>query len=269
MNSEWLDREALVTVKAYPNPSAKHHETVCVAAITREEGWIRLHPVPFRSLPDAQRFKKYQCIRLRMQKHSRDTRPESFRPDADSIALGIVLGTRNRWSQRWEWVKPTLSGSMCEIQRLQKSTRKSLGVFRPKRVTDVTIRDVSANWSGSQQQSLAQLTLFDEQRKPLEKIPMIFRYKYVCDESGCRGHEQAIIDWELGELYRKVRNGSQDRATIKTKIRDKYLHELCGTDRDTHFFVGNHSQHPQSFLVLGVFWPPRASSREERVRTLF
>lgn len=28
MNGDWLDREALITVKAYPNPSAKHSETV-------------------------------------------------------------------------------------------------------------------------------------------------------------------------------------------------------------------------------------------------
>jgi hypothetical protein len=47
--SEWLEREAIVIVKAYPNPSAKYFETVCVAAITAEEGWIRLYPVSERS----------------------------------------------------------------------------------------------------------------------------------------------------------------------------------------------------------------------------
>jgi len=26
--------------------------------------------------------------------------------------------------------------------------------------------------------------------------------------------------------------------------------------RDTVLFVGNQEQHPASFLVLGIFWPP-------------
>ena len=64
MTEKWLEREALVTVKAYPNPSAKYFESVCVAAITREEGWVRLYPVGFRSLPDQQRFKKYHRVQL-------------------------------------------------------------------------------------------------------------------------------------------------------------------------------------------------------------
>ncbi len=89
MTREWVEREALITVKAYPNPSAKYHETVCVAAITKEEGWIRLYPVQFRSLPEEQRFKKYQRVRLRIAKHERDARPESYRLDENSIDAAI------------------------------------------------------------------------------------------------------------------------------------------------------------------------------------
>jgi hypothetical protein len=87
MTTTWVEREALAVIKAYPNPSAKYHETVCVAAVTREEGWVRLYPVGFRSLPDDKRFKKYQRIQFRMQKHPRDRRPESYRPDELSFQL--------------------------------------------------------------------------------------------------------------------------------------------------------------------------------------
>ena len=38
MKDDWIDREMLVAVKAYPNPSTKYIETVCVAGITREDG---------------------------------------------------------------------------------------------------------------------------------------------------------------------------------------------------------------------------------------
>ena len=44
----------LVTVKAAPNPSATHGETVCVAGVRLGDvgptGWIRLYPINFRHL---------------------------------------------------------------------------------------------------------------------------------------------------------------------------------------------------------------------------
>lgn len=32
-------------------------------------------------------------------------------------------------------------------------------------------------------------------------------------------------------------------------------------DRDTVLFVGNQEQHPVSFLILGVFWPPNVPAQ--------
>jgi hypothetical protein len=40
-------------------------------------------------------------------------------------------------------------------------------------------------------------------------------------------------------------------------MRKRWLDEVCAEDRDTAFFVGNMHQHPGSFLILGVWWPPR------------
>jgi len=96
MTEEWVEREAVVFVKAYPNPSSKYYETVCVAAVTEEEGLIRLYPVGFRSLPEDQRFKKYQRVRLRMRKHEKDSRPESYRPGEHSIELIIFLAMNSK-----------------------------------------------------------------------------------------------------------------------------------------------------------------------------
>ena len=41
-------------------------------------------------------------------------------------------------------------------------------------------------------------------------------------------------------------------------MRRKFEDELWAASRDTVLFVGNQEQHPHSFLILGVFWPPRA-----------
>jgi hypothetical protein len=258
MTSEWIEREALVTVKAYPNPSEKYFETVCVAAVTREEGWIRLYPVSFRSLPENRRFKKYQRVHLRMQKHPRDRRPESYRLDEDSIQLGDVVGTKDKWRERWRWIRPTLGLTMCAMQR---SGMQSLGCIKPREVDRMVFEEADPTWSGRKQSAIDQLALFDPVEKKLEKIPYVFKYSYRCEEPDCRGHTQSVIDWELMELYRKVAPHVSGREQLEAKIREKYIDELCGPDKDTYFFVGNHSRFPNTFMVLGVFWPPKAEQQ--------
>jgi hypothetical protein len=91
------------------------------------------------------------------------------------------------------------------------------------------------------------------QIRKLEQVPWTFRYRYKCDMVGCPGHSQSIIDWEISQFYRRVRNFDDWRD----RMRKRWVDEVCGTDRDTAFFVGNMHQHPGSFLILGVWWPPR------------
>lgn len=71
------------------------------------------------------------------------------------------------------------------------------------------------------------------------------------------GHEQTIVDWEIAQLYRTLRDKSDAEADVLRKIRDKWLGQMCSAKSDTAFFVGNQFRNPHGFLVLGVFWPPR------------
>ncbi len=260
--AKWLDREALVTVKAYPTPSTKYIETTCVAAITREEGWVRLYPLGFRALPREQQFHKFQCIRLRMRKHphSRDTRPESYRPDEHSIQLGKIVDTKDDWRRRWEWIRPTIGPSMCELQQLQRTEGRSLGCVRPREVDDLTIEETGSEWSGRKQSVVDQMVLFDPVESKLEKMPFNVRYRYRCESPDCGGHTQIILDWELVEFYRRMRKQGVPTEDIPREIRKKFLDEICGAEKDTHFFVGSHSRFPASFMVLGEFWPRKSDS---------
>ena len=80
------------------------------------------------------------------------------------------------------------------------------------------------------------------------------KYPYRCLESGCKSHTPTLIDWEVGEAGWKWPRRYPE-SEIPTRIREKFLTQLCCEDRDTHFFVGNQKRYPQGFLVLGVFWP--------------
>lgn len=249
---------ALVTVKAYPSISQTYGESVCVAGIRLDKGephLVRLFPVKFRELEPERRFKKYQVVKVLACKHSTDRRVETWRPVQDSFEPAQFLPAGEHWPQRRRWVDPMDTGlTMCELNRGRKGggPGPSLGLVRPARVLDVLVADAEG-WSAGQLATLGQGNLLVEKQPDLEKPPYRFLYKWLCEEPGCRGHEQTIVDWEVLQAYRSWRDdGYSDPVEA---VRHKFLHELCAPTRDTRFFVGDQHQHPGAFLVLGVFWP--------------
>ncbi len=259
--------ELLPTVKAYPALSKKYGEVSCVAGVEMTPDgprWIRLYPVPFRTLDDEQKFTKYQRIRVDVETHNSDKRPETRRPNRDSIStVGKPIPTARDWARRRPWVEPLIGGSMCELARRQKQNGSSLGAFRPHRVEDLIIEKVNVNKEREAfaKALAAQGSLLDglssaehrKQLKGIEQIPYRFKYRYRCDDSDCKGHEQSIIDWEIIQFYRQVRR----KADWETHVREKWIGELCSPERDTAFFVGNQHLYPKTFMVLGVWWPPK------------
>lgn len=257
----------LPLVKAYPALSKTYGEVSCIAGIEMTPGdpqWIRLYPVPFRALNDSQKFLKYQPMRVAVATHSGDRRPETRRPNRDSIeVLGDQISSKDAWAQRRPFVEPLMAPSMCAILRCQKADATSLGVFRPERVIDLVIEPANVNEEKRQiaRAWAAQPSLLDgleseeqvHQLRELELIPWTFKYRYECDDPGCRTHTQSIIDWEIAEYYRRVRDFDDWRDRMKSR----WVGDLCAPDRDTAFFVGNQHQHLNSFLVLGVWWPER------------
>ena len=51
---------------------------------------------------------------------------------------------------------------------------------------------------------------------------------------------------------------SGDSGTSHQKFRQKYETEMINRF-DTHFFVGNMHQHPGTWIIVGLFYPPRQS----------
>jgi hypothetical protein len=251
--------EMVVTVKAYPSISTKYGETACVAGVrtdTPRPEWVRLYPVVYRDLQYDLRFAKYQRLTLDVTDAS-DPRPESVKPNLDTLVLGDIISTKHGWRERCALVQPLMVQSMCELRALQQKERRSLGVFRPSRIDDLTVELVDDEWDAGRQGVVDQANLFFPGKSGLEKIPYRFRYLYHCDDAGCPGHEQTIVDWEIAQLYRTLRDKGDTEADVLRKIKDKWLGQMCSAKHDTAFFVGNQFRNPDGFLVLGVFWPPR------------
>ena len=112
------------------------------------------------------------------------SRPESFTPVLDSIAVGEFIDTDNgTWRRRLPFFDAVEDESMCEIQRRQKSKRKTLGVFRPAEVTDLKVTAAEEGFAESQRALLNQASLFrdragDATRAALEPLPVKANFAY-------------------------------------------------------------------------------------------
>ncbi len=248
-------KQILITVKAYPNPSKKYIETVCVAGIDiQKKEWIRLYPVQFRDLEENQKFKKYSIIKAKVAKAKEDHRPESFKIDSGSINILEQLDTKRGWEKRKEHVIPTASNSLCDILADSELHDKSLGMFKPRDVEFIYERAKMKDIE-ERKACYAQLGFLGANKKPIEPIPYDFKYSFKCNENAsCKGHVLPIIDWEIGQAYRSWRYPSEE--ILLQKIRERWLGGMCADKHDTYFYVGNQHRFRVNFMILGVFYPP-------------
>ncbi len=261
-------RKILIATKTYPTISTKYQETVCTAGILLDDDerplqWIRLYPISYRYLDFEKRYKRWTIISALIEKDSRDSRLESFRlVEQNSLKPIKEISTVNEWQERKELLLlPHLQfNSIQEI----KDQGKSLGIIKPKSIQKYLHQQDNREWNEKEQVILGQLDLFRE-KKPLEKIPYKFYYHFL--DQADKLHKYSILDWEIMELYRNCRNNSKltgiDAETealekVRQKIEDKFLSDQI----DLYFIVGNLKQHPQNFLIIGIFYPPMVRSNQ-------
>ncbi len=251
-------RRILVVVKTYPNPSQSYVETVCCAGVDLDSrSWVRMYPVTFRRLAD-KRFAKYQVITCVVGRPRGDNRPESLHVDQDTIALldGPMPAGDRGWRRRMALLPPP-ARSLEAIQEAQRRDGTSLGMFRPKEITRLVKRKAKP-WSERQRAALLQQRLGLGETElaelaDLEQIPWSFAYEFTCNDDRCRGHEIGILDWEIGESYRRWVREYGDRW--EEKLRERYEIELPA--RDLHFVVGNLAKRRRTFEIIGLVRPPR------------
>lgn len=271
----YSSRKILVGAKAYPVIDQRSlTEAVCVAGISVGDTprWARLFPLDFRGLDLEQKFPKYSVIEFNAIKAKGDPRPESVTPDMDSInVVEHIDPDGGSWQRRLALLRRVESPSMCELQRQVGGGSPTLGVFRVKSVIDIELEEQPGSFTESQTAVQAQTSILggraaNGDRMALEPIPTKFKYRYFCHDSRCKGHTQTIVDWELGALYRRL-TPAYDIPEVNDRVREKFLEQLCGSEREVWFVVGTMLKHRTSFIVLSVVSPLK--DRIERSGTLF
>jgi hypothetical protein len=191
--------------------------------------------------------------------HSRDKRPESYSPVPDKpIMPGKSIDTKHGWAERRNYVLAKGTHTMCHLNSLE-ITEKSLGIVKPREVTELAIEPAERDWKPEYTALFKQKMLFGPDPKPLEKIPYSFSYCFRCEDPTCKGHMMKIEDWEIGQLYRNMRDKYKDENVAVEKVKERFFDTMCSQKKDTHFFVGRVFAYP-TWIILGVFWPPRLAN---------
>ncbi len=255
-----VTKRALIVVRTYPVPVPLGVESSCTAAITESGEWLRLFPVPWRLLPTDQRFRKYQRVKLTVRKAADDPRFESYNLKPDGIT--VLSEPLASWQAKKEYVYPLRSPSLCELIRQRDvNQRPTLGVFRPASITRLRIQALDPNWSEAELGMLRQSHLFiASPKQELEKIPFRFYYQFSCNDAGCGGHNMMCTDWEMSESFRDWRQKYGESGWVE-KFRQRYEIEMS-EKYDTHFIVGTVAAHPNRWIIIGLFYPPRGDDAQ-------
>ena len=260
----------LITVKTYPTISQKYGETVCTAGLREDGSWVRIYPVPFRKLDEAEQYKKFDYIECNLVKNEKDYRPESFKPVVGTTFKCVGhLDTRNNWRERRNLILrratvfTKLSELIKESQNPQKGT--SLAVFKPKKIINFSFIKNDEQHDPEKIKSILtkskQTDLFiDESWKDWFQIlpPMSYKFSYKFEDVEGKSSTMRILDWEIGALLNNLRKKYDDEVCLQ-KIKEKYFDEFLNTD--IHFFLGTTLQFqkraPNPFMIIGVFPIPR------------
>lgn len=261
-------KRVYIVVKTYPTISKEYSELVCTAGILEDGSWIRLYPVPFRKLEFDQKYPKYTWIELKAERNTKDFRPETYRPNLDTIKVE-PKPKKADWNRRRQIIldKVKVYTDLSELIADAEEKSVSLAMFKPTQIIDFKIEAVDRDWdpnrlailqSLSMQQNLFQTPEeIEEEFKVVNKVPYKFSYTF----EDCNGRRSTLMveDWEIGMLYfhcLEAANGDEKIAT--QKVKEKYFDYF--KTRDLYFFLGTTLQHHKvsrnPFIIIGTFYPP-------------
>ena len=260
MQGKHQKRRVRILVKALPQPSTKHEETVCCAGVT-EDGreLLRLFPIRYRRLPKTDQFDRYDLVEMTTTKATSDARPESYRVDEGSIHL-VESGKKLPDETKIRLWTPFIAPSIGVLLEENKAQGRSLGIIRPQPASLKFIIKEARDSNAEDQEVAAlvfheQASLLEDPLKPLEKPRHSFSYQFICtDPSRCtcvkNPHTHQIHDWEVQAtyFYYKRRYKTEDEAL--SKMRQEYQERIPA--RNLHFILGTMASRPKTFIMIGM-----------------
>lgn len=239
----------LVLAKATPIVSKKYENLVCVAGITKDGEWRRIFPIPWDVFKGDSnvKFRKKQWIVYEL---TNDKSPDG-RPESRKIKYGSIVPL---YEESFKNIKKMLDSKLTTLEELQSKNRGdcSLGVVSP--ILDDMIWMNSISYSKTIQRAKGQMTLDGDSVLKLDIPDKKFQYIFRCSQFCPKEHKIMCEDWELGELYRKMKNkyGSEEACF---KVKDKFLNRITSSGH-VYFIMGTHNLW-NTWMIISVIYPKK------------
>lgn len=238
-----------VLVKAFPQPSQKYEETVCVAAVTEDgSAMLRLYPIRYRHLPKDRQFDRFDLVELDIEHRVGDPRPESRHVVEDSIRI-IERGKQLPTEQKIALWRRHIVPSLAALVEEQKTNQRSFGVVRPDagsvKFYAKPIDTADAEERELTSQLFQQQSLLEDSLKPLKKPAYSFGYQFM---SAGHKHRCTLLDWEVQAAWFNYQRIYGEDAL-------KMMHKEYGENipqQNLHLIFGNQHKRPWQFIVIGV-----------------
>ena len=249
--SQHVTRRIRVLVKAFPQPSAKHEETVCCAGVCEDTGeLLRLFPIRYRRLDAANRFNRYDLVSMTVTKAS-DPRPESYRVDEGSIRL-LERGKGLSDQQKVKLWQPFIAPSLTALEDDNKNSHRSLGIIRPDPDSLVfKVKPVAEADEDEQEVTnlvyQQQASLLEEPLTPLASPEVHFGYEFRSD-----GHQhwRTIQDWEVQAAYLAYQRRYRTKEKALEMMTQEYGQNI--PTRNLHFIMGTMAKRRWQFILIGL-----------------
>jgi len=228
--------ELMVNCKTYPAVSKKYVETVCTGGVQAGGQFVRLYPVPFRFLDTEEQYKRWDVIRVRAYRDTKDQRPESWHlMSGTPIEVVTHVSTDRR---RWEWMRKTVHISAAAME--EKGITNGCVEIEP---LEFYWEPDSKEWTASQLNVIQQGDLFAtrEQLQGLaDRVPWQFRLKYREKNTG-REDDGKVLAWSMYQGFRRVSQQANEQQALET-IADRVRQSIFNSERTVFAILGTHSR---------------------------
>jgi hypothetical protein len=228
-------------VKALPQPSKTHGETVCCAGVTPQGEWKRLFPIRFRHLSGNSCFSRWDWVTFRYTRPTHDIRAESCRVHEESIVIDGKLPRADQATFLNPLVVPSINVAIEQ--------GKSLALLRPKN-TRFIFKKKSPKAITEEREAFEkaarQTSLFDKELATLTPTPYEFRFKFEDDTP----HNFQNGDWEAHAMfYNGMKRGMSEQEALEWM---DHTFNVTYPQQGMLFAVGNQAKRPQVWQLLGV-----------------
>jgi hypothetical protein len=252
-------RRIRILVKAFPQRSQKHEETVCCAGITEGgKELLRLFPIRYRRLDKDDQFDRFDLVEMTITKAS-DPRPESYRVDEGSIHR-LESGKQLADAAKVRLWTPFIAPSLKDLMGENADNGRSLGIIKPDPGSlKLVIKEAAQSEQDDQEVAemvFEQASLLEDPLKPLEKPRYSFYYQFACAghpaDCSCarQPHNYQIHDWEVQATFVSYRRRYGREAEALQKMAEQYQDRM--PQQNLHFIMGTIRKRPKMFIVIGL-----------------